>query len=187
MIIETLIVSMLVGWLRGGRLSGFGKLPFRGLNWFFAGVVLRFGTLALSRAGVGAATAVGPWIFPVSMLFVLIGALLNRRLPGVPLIVVGTVANLAAVAANGGSMPVSPAAFAPFSSQPDWSEAHFTHQLAGPGVRLPWLIDFIPIPPPYPLAQIISLGDIVICLGLFWLVQSAMLAVRRTADPLPHA
>ena len=86
----------------------------------------------------------------------------NRRLPGVWLIGVGTLLNVAAILANGGVMP-------------RWAVAqrlaglsvgggfHNSSVLAHPHLLM--LGDVIPLPAPYPFANVLSVGDCILFLG----------------------
>jgi MFS family permease len=97
--------------------------------------------------------------------YVLAGVFLfaNRRLPGAWLIALGGAMNLLAIAANQGIMPASPDALAAAGliDAPHW----FTNSATLPDPNLAFLGDVFAIPPPFPLHNVFSPGDILVALG----------------------
>lgn len=100
--------------------------------------------------------------------YVLVGLFLwaNRRLPGAPVVALGTSLNALAIVANGGEMPASAAAqrIAGIHLGPGF---HNSVALAHP--RLPWLGDVIPWPGPLP--NVLSVGDCLVYLGVLVLLH----------------
>lgn len=94
----------------------------------------------------------------------------NRRLPGVPLLATGALANTLAIAANGGVMPASLTAQRAAGLTVGTGFQNSAH-LAHP--HLLWLGDIIPIPGPGPLANVLSIGDLVIYAGMLVLLHTA--------------
>jgi hypothetical protein len=85
----------------------------------------------------------------------------NRRVPGAPLIAAGAAANIVAIAANVGTMPASANAqrLARLTTGNGFQNSA---QLAHP--HLLWLGDIIPVPGPWPLGNVLSIGDCIIYL-----------------------
>jgi hypothetical protein len=107
----------------------------------------------------------------------------NRRLPGFALVVVGLCLNFLVIAVNQG-MPVTREALEG-SGQLDTlheleTDGGAKHHLAGPGDDLLILADRIALPPP--ISQAISVGDIVAYAGVIWFVAAGM---RRNEDDQP--
>lgn len=93
----------------------------------------------------------------------------NRRLPGVRLLAAGTLANVLAIAANAGIMPASVTAQRAaglVTGAGFQNSAHLAHP------RLLWLGDIIPIPGPGPLANVLSVGDCLIYIGMLVLLHT---------------
>lgn len=104
----------------------------------------------------------------------------NRHICGSWLIALGAALNLAAIAANGGTMPASAWAWrtAGFPSMIDeFENSNVVHS-----ARLAWLGDVFAIPHGWPFANVFSVGDvlIVVAIGYF-----ANMSCRRPAA-LPH-
>lgn len=94
----------------------------------------------------------------------------NRRLPGAIGIGIGAACNLAAIAANGGVMPASPAAWrrAGFDQVPELQEAN-SHVLDDP--RLAFLGDVFAVPEAWPLSNVFSIGDVIIAVAATYLAH----------------
>lgn len=86
----------------------------------------------------------------------------NRRLPGMLLIALGGGANALVIALNGGVMPASEKAM-------KWAgvalEGNFDNSAPVAHPKLLWLGDVIPIPGPWPLGNVLSVGDFVLFAG----------------------
>jgi hypothetical protein len=103
----------------------------------------------------------------------------NRRLPGAPLIAAGAVANTVAIAANAGIMPASSTAqrLAGLTTGTGFQNSgHFAHP------HLLWLGDIIPVPGPWPLGNVLSIGDCIIYIGMLVLLHRTC-RTHTTASP----
>lgn len=100
----------------------------------------------------------------------------SLEFPEIKMVGLGSLANFLVIAANGGKMPVSSRAVDAVGLS--FTETG-THALMEEGTRLFWLADIIPLPPPYPFPMVISIGDILIILGVMLLIQGAMLRDTR--------
>lgn len=103
----------------------------------------------------------------------------NRRVPGILPLALGGLLNLAAIAANGGTMPAWPAAMDVAGLDPGPGFAN-----AG-AVAHPHLLplgDVIPVPGPHPLANVLSVGDLLIFAGLLLLLHRTC---RRAGSAAP--
>ncbi|RME86672.1 MAG: hypothetical protein D6770_11370 [Anaerolineae bacterium] len=102
-------------------------------------------------------------------------AWLNRHVSGMSLIIAGLVGNLLAIIANGGFMPISPQTAARLISSPlpeTGSRLGYSKDilLTAEETRLAWLSDRYLLPEWFPYRSVISLGDILIAAGAFWLL-----------------
>jgi hypothetical protein len=102
-------------------------------------------------------------------------ALINVRVPGLVLILVGVLANFAVIAANGG-MPVSADALRDSGQHAELAQMRQSdadkHHLVTDSDSLTFLGDIIGMPPP--IARAISIGDLIIAFGLIWFTASSM-------------
>jgi hypothetical protein len=109
----------------------------------------------------------------------------NRRITGLPILAVGAALNSLAIIANAGIMPASAramrlAGLAPADHYANSAPVAHPHLLA--------LGDVIPVPGPWPLGNVISIGDILIIAGLLSILHHASRATPSTphSDALPN-
>lgn len=110
---------------------------------------------------------------------VFVGA--NLSIPGIPIMALGAALNLTAIAANAGVMPAS-----------RWAVARsgltlgrgFSNSAPVAHPHLLWLGDIIPVPAG-PLANVLSVGDLLIFAGLLLLLQRAC-GRRAPTRRFPH-
>jgi len=95
-------------------------------------------------------------------------AWLNRRVPGVPLIALGGLLNLTAIVANGGVMPADPDLALHAARAGDGG---FVNAGAVEDPRLLFLGDVLATPGWLPLYNVYSVGDVVIVLGVVYLLH----------------
>jgi hypothetical protein len=106
----------------------------------------------------------------------------NRRLTGVPLVAVGAALNVLAIASNGGVMPANATALkiSGIASRPGFDNSAV---LAHPHLAL--LGDIIPVPGPWPIGNVLSIGDLIIFIGALVVLHvscgSRLLPRRRSA------
>jgi hypothetical protein len=86
----------------------------------------------------------------------------NRRLAGVPLVGVGAALNVLAIVTNAGVMPANAGALrvSGIASRPGFDNSAV---LAHP--HLAFLGDIIPVPGPWPIGNVLSVGDLIIFIG----------------------
>lgn len=167
-----IVLAIAAGLLRGGSLANFAFLPLRWVALIIAsfGLQLLLFTPFLHRPLLD--VAVAP-LYILSMLMAAAWVGLNWRLPGMPLIALGLGLNLVAIAANGGHMPVAP------------ESARYAGKLVGDvaagsvsnnSMRLPpdqvhlWILtDIIALPKAFPLANVFSIGDLLLIVGIMLL------------------
>lgn len=102
----------------------------------------------------------------------LIFLLLNRENKGFKLIILGCILNFLPIFINKGLMPVSETALVKIGDLEAISILKSglsqTHILINKSTVFAFLGDVIPIPPPYPLSKVISIGDILIFMGFIY-------------------
>ncbi|HEY3925788.1 MAG TPA: DUF5317 domain-containing protein [Acidothermaceae bacterium] len=89
---------------------------------------------------------------------------LNRRVSGLPIVALGGALNAITIAVNGGTLPASRSALATAGIHPVAGDFNNSGVLAHP--HLAWLGDVIPVPASVPMANVFSIGDLLILLGL---------------------
>lgn len=179
-VIYALPIGLLLGLAIGGRFSGLAALKFRWAALAVAGFVTQvvlFSAPVSERIGDA-----GPIVYVVSTAMVLAAVVANVRIPGMVLVVIGAAANLAAIVANGGYMPTSAAAAAAIGRE-DIEGYSNSAIIASPALEP--LTDVIVLPTWLPFTNIISVGDLLIGLGIVVVIAAAMRAAgaSNTSEP----
>jgi hypothetical protein len=157
--------------LRGGSLARLAELPLRG-RWVPAiALVLQ----VLITVVVAGGSPTGHRVLHIATYaLVALFLWLNRGLPGVAIIAAGTLANAAAIVANLGVMPASTSAERIAGMR---LRTGFDNSAPVAHAHLAWLGDVIPWPGP--AHNVLSVGDLVIFVGM------AVLLHRACARPRP--
>ena len=179
--IAVIALALLLGLLLRGSFRRFEDLHLRWWGLVIAGLGMQFVPLPNGRAGSDLAVRVAALAVSYGLLVVF--SMLNVRLPGMPLVLIGLVLNAAVILPNGG-MPVSEEAIRR-SGQQEMLQllveggAAKHHLMTGDDVLTP-LADVIAIP--RPIGQIVSVGDLFVYAGIAWLVVATMRGRTRRMD-----
>lgn len=175
-VIYGLVLGILVGLARGGRLGNLAELKF---EWPLVAIAGLAAQLVLFSAPVAAVVGqAGPILYVASSLVVLAVVLRNRRLPGLMLIAVGAISNLVAILANGGYMPADPAALALAGLDPTTA---YSNSIVTNNAAFAALTDIFAIPGWLPFANVFSVGDVLIGAGIVIAISAGM-ADRPSAE-----
>lgn len=179
LLLYALPLGLLVGRLSGGRIAHLACVRFRWGPLAISG--LSFQVALFSEPLASEVGHAGPGLYVASTAIVLLVILRNISAAGMSVITAGALLNLAAIVANGGQMPADPAAVAALTDRPALVADSFTNStMGGPGTALPFLGDTMVFPRPIPLANVFSIGDLLIGLGAVIFLARTM---RRTAAP----
>jgi hypothetical protein len=158
----------------GGDVRRLSTVAFRWQTIIFAGLAVQLILFAEPvTAWIG---DLGPPLYVASTLAVLIAVLRNVRIPGLAVVLAGGVSNLAAILANGGYMPAAPEAMASLGKQPPEVYSN-SAVLAAPALQP--LTDIFALPHWLPFANVFSIGDVLIAVGVAW----AIVALMRKTEP----
>ncbi len=102
----------------------------------------------------------------------------NRRLPGLPILGAGALANGVTIALNGGTLPARAGALRTAGLTDD---AGFVNSGVLEHPRLAFLGDIFAVPAGTPLANVFSIGDVLIVLGATW--ASVAICGTRWSEP----
>lgn len=179
-------IGLLVGRAAGGRIGALADIHIRW--WALALGGLLFQLLLFSPVLSGRVGDAGPLLYVASSALVFLAMLRNLGLPGFPLIALGAALNMVVVVANGGSMPSAANAWLLLNGVAAIPTTEFSNSvLIGPGTTLPFLGDVFALPRPIPLANVFSVGDVLIGVGAAWCVIRSMIVPTasrwRTVEP----
>jgi hypothetical protein len=170
LLLVAIVVAVALVPLVRGDLRALAALRFRLPALLAAALVVQVLVITVFP---GPATALRVTAYLSSYVLAVAFLFLNRRVPGLWLVGAGALLNLLAIGANGGVMPATRGALS-------------TAGLGSPGevfanaayvahARLWFLGDVFAIPASWPLANVFSVGDVLIGLGAAW----AILATSR--------
>ncbi len=172
LVLACVVVAMCTTRLSGGRLRHLAGLPWR--HAWLLPLALAAQVVIVEVPGVAREVSVVVHVLS----YVVAGAFLwlNRRVSGLWLLGLGAACNGVTIALNGGTLPASPSALAAVGISP---EGGFTN--SGPLAHpiLPWLGDVFATPSWLPLANVFSVGDVLIALGAAWLIHAGARSGRR--------
>ncbi len=161
-----LLLLVLHAALPGSRLGELAQIRLRHTRLIWLALldqVLVISVLPNSEPALSAAAHVASYGLAGLFFF------LNRRLPGAWLVAAGGASNVAAIVANGGTMPASAAALNTSGWQP--APGKFANSAALPDPHLAFLGDVFATPPWFPVHSVFSLGDIIIVVGMAMFMQ----------------
>ena len=172
-ILYAIPAGLLAGLVLGGRLEGLGSIRFRWAWVFLLGLAVQL--VLFSDAVTAWIGAAGMPIYVLSTLAVAVAVAANFRIRGMPLVLAGAVSNLVAIVANGGYMPADPGALAVAGGiGPGYSNSSVVSDPA-----LAFLTDVFATPAWIPFANVFSIGDVLIGIGV-----AATIAVAMRSRPL---
>jgi|YelNatPaOPRAMG01_1025707.scaffolds.fasta_scaffold20929_3 hypothetical protein len=175
---EVAVISFIIALIRGGRVSRLFEIQVGGFT-----LVLVIVLLTAASAGSRQYLDENVWQRIGGILHILIQIAflaffaINLVLPGMKWFLGGWVLNFIPIAANGGKMPVLIKAAQAAGIHEDTASPMMQHLWVNNvnDARFGWLSDIIPLPrPPLITPQVGSIGDMLMVIGIFWLIQGAM-------------
>lgn len=180
--LAVLILGLVPMPMLGGRFARLGDLRVRLAGLLFLSIATQVVITSLAvPLGVGRWLHMGTYVVVIPFLW------LNRRLPGLVVLFLGAAMNMAAIFSNGGVMPASPGAVELAGIE---ESETFENSAPVDGARLWFLGDVFAVPEPLPLANVFSVGDVLIVAGALVLVYRTCGASwpgrdRRRTAPAP--
>jgi len=168
-ILYAVLAGLVIGLVTGGSTARLGDLRFRWGPLIVAGTAIQ--VLLFSSPLGDAIGPAAPVVYIGSNVAVLVAVWRNLAIPGLPLVLLGGIANLVAIIANRGYMPVSPDALAAMGRVP---REGYTNSRLVEGVVLEPLTDLFAMPTWIPMANVFSLGDVLIGFGAAIAIVAAM-------------
>jgi hypothetical protein len=165
LIAALVVVAVLTVPLSGGRWARLATFRPRAtwLLWLALAVqVLQFSFLDLGRFSDG--VHVGTYVLAAAFLVA------NHRIPGVWLVALGGFGNGLTITLNHGTLPAREAALRASGLPVDRDD--FVNSGIMAHAKLPWLGDVFYLPKGVPLANVFSVGDVLLVVGAFVVVHS---------------
>jgi hypothetical protein len=173
-ILYAIPIGIVAGYLLGGRLDRLATVRFRWAPLALAGLAVQVALFSNPLAEV--VGDAGPPIYVASTAAVLIAVLRNLDIPGIAVVALGAGSNVLAIVANGGYMPADPDALASIGGiAPGYSNSSVVAEpVLGP------LTDMFAIPAWVPFANVFSIGDVLIGVGVGVTIAIGMRTNRAT-------
>lgn len=173
------VVAATIAVLRGGSLKTLAETRFRWVPLLYAALIVQIvfefwsptwmrGTLAFALL-MATTAAIAAFLFA------------NRNLPGLGIAGIGLALNLLVIGVNG-AMPVSVSAARQAGIDQNLNDIGFKHEQMTDATRLRFLGDVIPLPNSQ---QVFSAGDVVLALGIGWLIYRRASVERRRVAVTP--
>ncbi len=180
MLLEVFVISLIVAFFRGGKLKNLTYVKIKGIGYMIAGLLIysisiryiaysnsNFSQILFSNLSI---------INIISFGLILFGLYKNKYISGIKLSMAGIVLNQIATIANGGRMPVSEKALERLGMIDQLrvlqEDIVITHTLIASSTKFSFLSDIIPVR--YFLPKVISIGDIILSIGVFLMIQKFM-------------
>jgi len=189
MVYDGILIGLLVGLIRAGwrnGLTALSQIQIRGGLIFPALLLIQF-ALFLLHERIEVIEEYSGYMFMVIYAVGLYVLWLNRNEKGFWWIFTGVALNFLVMLVNGGKMPVSieaaAAVLSPVAVEVLQEGTTLSkHMALNESTLLPFLGDIIPLTSPYPRTQIISIGDVIMNVGIFIYLQHMMLAYKLRAS-----
>ncbi len=178
LILAACVLAVLSPLLRGRRLSGLATIELRGIPVVWLALLVQV-AIAFAEPPEWLADALHVGTYLLAGAFVV----LNRHVPGIAAISLGAALNGVTIALNGGTLPASPTAMEAAGMKPERGGFQNSGIVEDP--VLPWLGDIFAWPEPLPLANVFSVGDVLIVLGVAYCAHRLTDHTRaRATDPV---
>lgn len=177
MILEAIILGVLIGIFRNGRFYNLIEVEFKGWYFVFLGAALQIIPIAFTK--LTEEISFLSWAPFAGVCLIWLGVLMNHKLKGFKLLAFGAALNLLVMLLHGGKMPIHLGFAEHFGisaiveSVKSGTMANLMPFDQAHGI-FKWLGKVIPIPRPYPLAKMISIGDFIISIAIVYFIQGEM-------------
>ena len=191
MILIALCLAFLLGLVVvGGRVSNLANVSVK-WGWLapLAFVVQAY-LIFFPAEKAGGLLSARSMLLTVSYILLFVAVWQNRHLSGVKLIALGLMLNFLVMVVNGGFMPIAPETLVQIGYDGNASQletgyivGRTKNMVTEPGEARLWLLsDIMVIPKPFPIPTALSLGDVLIVLGLFLFLREFMFMHRAPAS-----
>jgi MFS family permease len=202
MFLSVVALALVAGALAGGGIPRLADLRLRWIWVLGVALALRVGAALLGQQPIGDELPLaGGFVVAYLLLFLFLGA--NWRVPGMQVAAVGIALNTLAVILNSGRMPVWVTAYVAAGFPPEAIAHDPFHFLVASGTVADFVShggifgDVVPLPIPL-IRDVISIGDILLALGIFWAivysmtrpeapVRAGLAFATRPGDPFPSS
>lgn len=161
LLLAVVILAVVAVRPAGGSLSALARVRLRYAPAIYGALVLQIAIISVIPSGSPRLHRV---LYIGSYALAAVFVVANRRLAGMRMLALGATLNLIAILANNGVMPASRSALRTAGRLTNSTDFLNSAALAHP--RLLFLGDILPVPRAVPLANVYSVGDVCIAIGV---------------------
>ena len=173
------VISAVVAYFKNKDISTLENVEIKGLGFFILSFLIQSGGVyvALNYGDTKIGSLINYyfiWLHCISYQLILIGIALNLEKRYMKIFFVGTLLNFTVIIFNGMKMPVR----LPLDMTNAWenfiylnSSKDLIHTIMNSNTRLNFLGDIFVLKDPYPFTKAVSIGDILLLLGFFFMIQ----------------
>lgn len=183
LIILCLILSVVIGWIRGGELSNFQRLSFKKLWLLILALILQIFIVIFGMNNNAFVLDNYKIFYMISyglLIIYLIVNIVNRQLL---VILAGVILNILVFISNNGRIPISVdglrlAGLNDLADLVVGNKLYLYVELTDK-VKYGSLSKIITLQKPFPYTAVVSVGDVLVSLGVFIFIQSVMLGLVK--------
>ncbi|MBC7327627.1 DUF5317 domain-containing protein [bacterium] len=190
MSIQMLFLSLIIGWIRKGSLKNFVNLHLRAFYLLYLAFFLQLLAFILHYRLKSSDLFLVPFLYTISFVPLILWTIFNRHYWEMWLLAFGLILNFLVISINGGKMPIYRPALQYIRAEEKFVSAmkkggYYRYKLSEGNEPLFFLSDYIPWPPRFildnidlyilPRRNVFSPGDLIMSLGICFLIQRGML------------
>lgn len=178
MFLEAAVLGVVIGFVRNGSIRNISITKIRGWFLVLLAFIIQISTLIFRDMHV--VESYGSYFYIASAVLIILTLILNIDKKGMWIILIGAILNFLVVIINENKMPISldGLELAGLQNIMDGiKNGNITNYMDIDQVTnwTKYLGKYIVIPKPYPMAKVISIGDILMSLGIILVVQGQMM------------
>ncbi len=183
MLIEAIVISLIIGLIRGGKLKRFRMFNSKTMWVLILGILMQYILVFLSKIEeIGTITKILSYtkeILIISYILIFVGIVTNLKYKSLWAVFIGFLGNFFVFAMNNWKIPILVEGVQ-LTNTPNLIERIESGNIVlytpiTEGIKYSVLGDIIIFPELYPISRIISLGDLIASFGIFALIQEIML------------
>ncbi|TCO76443.1 DUF5317 domain-containing protein [Marinisporobacter balticus] len=187
MLIEGIGMGLLIGKIRGGKISNLRLLSIRAWPLILISFTLQLALVFSSK--IHFLLKYGGFIYDISLLLLVVLLVMNTSKKWIWVILIGVIMNLMVISFNGGKMPISieslslAGKYATIEGIKSGEILRYVPLNEAQGITK-LLAKYIVIPKPYLLSKVMSVGDLLVSLGFVLFIQGEMIRNRFASNSL---
>lgn len=185
-----MVLGFIVALFRKGKIQNIDRIEIKAWYLFLLAALIQLSISLLKSKGLLGPEFFERYFFYVHLLtyiLLIVGVVINIKNKFMIFILIGIALNFIVIFSNQGKMPVSfqnVKGYEHYEDELPIRSYDIKHILVSEDTKFAYLADIIALPRSYPLAGIISIGDIFLTLGVFIFFQESMVIKKtKIKDP----